>query len=229
MEASWKARLENEFSAEYMKRLSRFLQAEKSLGKRIYPPGNEIFNAFNLTPFHKVKVVILGQDPYHEAGQAHGLSFSVPKGISKPPSLQNIFKELYSDMKVEPPQHGNLECWAKAGVLLLNSCLTVLDGQAAAHTDKGWEKFTDAVIKQLNQHRQNVVFILWGRKAQEKGAQIDRKRHLVLQSPHPSPLAAHRGFFGSAPFSKANRYLAYHGVSPVIWDFSLKTETNMSG
>jgi uracil-DNA glycosylase len=218
IEPSWKSRLKGEFVADYMQRLGQYLRAEKAAGKKIYPPGNEIFHAFALTPFDHVKVVILGQDPYHGAGQAHGLSFSVRPGIAKPPSLQNIFKELQSDLGIRPPPHGNLENWAKAGVLLLNSCLTVADGQAAAHAGKGWETFTDAVIDQLNQNKRHLVFILWGRKAQEKGAKIDRDRHLVLTSAHPSPLAAHNGFFGSAPFSKTNVYLCQHGITPINWD-----------
>ena len=204
-----------------MKSLSKFLRAEKASGKKIYPQGREIFRAFSLTPFDLVKVVILGQDPYHGPDQAHGLSFSVRPGIAKPPSLQNIFKELQSDLGIQPPPHGNLENWAKAGVLLLNSCLTVIDGQAAAHSGKGWERFTDAAIEKLNRHKQHLVFILWGRKAQEKGAKIDQHRHLVLSSAHPSPLAAHNGFFGSAPFSKTNAYLSRHGIAPVNWDVTV--------
>ena len=218
IEPSWKSRLKGEFASDYMQSLSQYLRAEKAAGKKIYPPGNEIFHAFALTPFDHVKVVILGQDPYHGVGQAHGLSFSVRPGIAKPPSLQNIFKELHSDLGIEPPPHGNLENWAKAGVLLLNSCLTVADGQAAAHAGKGWETFTDAVIDQLNHNKRHLVFILWGRKAQEKGAKIDRDRHLVLTSAHPSPLAAHNGFFGSAPFSKTNAYLCQYGITPINWD-----------
>ena len=204
-----------------MQSLSKFLRAEKASGKKIYPQGREIFRAFSLTPFDLVKVVILGQDPYHGPDQAHGLSFSVRPGIAKPPSLQNIFKELQSDLGIQPPPHGNLENWAKAGVLLLNSCLTVIDGQAAAHSGKGWERFTDAAIEKLNRHKQHLVFILWGRKAQEKGAKIDQHRHLVLSSAHPSPLAAHNGFFGSAPFSKTNAYLSRHGIAPVNWDVTV--------
>lgn len=203
-----------------MRCLSQFLRTEKAAGKKVYPPGREIFNAFLLTPFDLVKVVILGQDPYHGPGQAHGLCFSVRRGIAKPPSVQNIFKEMQSDLGIEPPPHGNLESWAKAGVLLLNSCLTVVDGQAGAHAGKGWERFTDAVIDQLNQNKQNLVFILWGRKAQEKGAKINRDRHLVLASAHPSPLAANNGFFGSAPFSKTNAYLFQHGIKPINWDIT---------
>ena len=228
LETSWKLRLSNELSADYMMRLSQFLRAEKAAGKKIYPPGSEIFNAFSLTPFDQVKVVVLGQDPYHGPGQAHGLSFSVRHGVPKPPSLQNIFKELHADLGITPPPHGNLEHWAQAGVLLLNSCLTVLDRQAAAHTGIGWEQFTDTVIDQLNHHRQHLVFILWGRKAQEKGAKIDRQRHLVLASAHPSPLAAHNGFFGSAPFSKANDYLVRHGLAPVDWDITSKAKTELA-
>ena len=220
LEPSWKSRLEGEFSADYMQQLSRFLRAEKAAGKKIYPPGGEIFHAFALTPFDLVKVVILGQDPYHGPGQAHGLSFSVRVGMAKPPSLQNIFRELQSDLGIHPPQHGNLENWAKAGVLLLNSCLTVRDGQAAAHSGKGWERFTDAVIDQLNQHKDRLVFILWGRKAQKKGVKIDRDRHFVIASAHPSPLSAHNGFFGSAPFSKTNAYLSQHSLTPINWDVS---------
>ena len=221
LEPSWKSRLEGEFAADYMKRLGQFLRAEIAAGKKIYPRGSEIFRAFSLTPFDKVKAVILGQDPYHGPGQAHGLSFSVPAGITKPPSLQNIFRELQSDLGIFPPPNGNLENWAKAGVLLLNSCLTVADGHAAAHAGKGWERFTDAAIDQLNKHKRNVVFILWGRKAQEKCAKIDQSRHFVIASAHPSPLAAHNGFFGSAPFSKTNAYLNQHGVTPINWDVTV--------
>ena len=220
LESSWKSYLGGEFAAEYMQNLSKFLRAEKAAGQKIYPPGREIFHAFSLTPFDAVKVVILGQDPYHGPGQAHGLSFSVPPGINKPPSLINIFKELQSDLGIQPPLNGNLENWAKAGVLLLNSCLTVADGQAASHTGKGWERFTDRVIDILNMHKRHLVFMLWGRKAQEKGAKIDRGRHLVLASAHPSPLAAHNGFFGSAPFSKANAYLCQHGITPINWNIA---------
>ena len=222
LEPSWKIRLEDEFAADYMQRLGQFLRAEKASGKKIYPKGREIFRAFSLTPFDLVKVVILGQDPYHRFGQADGLSFSVRPGIAKPPSLQNIFKELQSDLGIQPPPHGNLENWAKAGVLLLNSCLTVVDGQAAAHAGKGWERFTDAAIEKLNKHKQHLVFILWGRKAQEKGGKIDQHRHLVLCSAHPSPLAAHNGFFGSKPFSKTNAYLCQHGIAPVNWDVTVR-------
>ena len=217
IEPSWKSRLKGEFAADYMQRLSQFLRAEKAAGKKIYPPGNEIFNAFALTPFDHVKVVILGQDPYHGAGQAQGLSFSVRPGIAKPPSLQNIFKELQSDLGIQPPPHGNLENWAKQGVLMLNSVLTVEHGKAGAHVGKGWERFTDAVINQLNSARNNLVFVLWGRKAQQKGSRVDPHRHKIITSAHPSPLSAHSGFFGSKPFSKANNYLANHNISPINW------------
>jgi uracil-DNA glycosylase len=217
IDASWKARLMNEFSADYMQKLSQFLRAEKAAGKRIYPPGKDIFAAFEMTPFDRVKVVILGQDPYHGPGQAHGLSFSVRRGFTPPPSLVNIHKELASDLGLPVPSHGSLEGWARQGVLLLNSSLTVEDGRAGAHAGKGWERFTDAVIQQVNDARDNLAFILWGRKAQQKGAHIDRRRHLVLESAHPSPLSAHNGFFGSAPFSRTNHYLADHGIAPIDW------------
>ncbi len=218
IEAGWNALLKADFAADYMCDLNRFLYAEEASGKHIYPPRNEIFNAFEMTPLNKVKVVILGQDPYHRRGQAHGLSFSVRHGVRKPPSLQNIFKELQSDLKIMPPSHGNLEHWAKSGVLLLNSCLTVLEGQATAHAGRGWEKFTDSVINHLNQKKRNLVFILWGRQAQKKGININHNRHLVLTSPHPSPLAAYSGFFGSRPFSKTNAYLTKHQLAPISWD-----------
>ena len=217
IEASWKTRLAGQFAAPHMKTLSRFLRDEKAAGKRIYPPGGQIFRAFELTPFDNVKVVILGQDPYHGAGQAHGLSFSVAHGVMPPPSLQNIYKELQADLGLAHPGHGNLENWARQGVLLLNACLTVQDGRAGSHQGKGWEPFTDAVIAALNRERQNLVFILWGRKAEDKGAVIDRERHLVLTSAHPSPLSASSGFFGSRPFSTTNSYLESHGIKPVDW------------
>ena len=218
LEDTWKEKLLPEFQKNYMKNLKSFLKERKSAGAVIFPKGSEYFSALNATTFENVKVVILGQDPYHGAGQAHGLSFSVRPGVAKPPSLQNIFTELHADLGIQPPPHGNLENWARNGVLLLNSCLTVTDGQPAAHADKGWEKFTDTVIDQLNQNRRHIVFILWGRKAQKKGDKIDLDRHLVLNSVHPSPLAAHNGFFGSAPFSKTNSYLRQHGIKPINWD-----------
>lgn len=217
IEPSWKARLAGQFASPHMAALSAFLRAEKSAGKRIYPPGSQIFRAFELTPFEAVKVVILGQDPYHGPGQAHGLSFSVAQGVAPPPSLQNIYKELATDLGIDHPGHGNLESWARQGVLLLNACLTVEDGRAGSHQGKGWEPFTDAVIAALNREREHLVFILWGRKAQDKGAVIDRARHLVLTSVHPSPLSAPGGFFGSRPFSAANEWLQSHGMTPIDW------------
>jgi uracil-DNA glycosylase len=217
IEPSWKARLAGQFASPHMAALSAFLRAEKSAGKRIYPPGSQIFRAFELTPFEAVKVVILGQDPYHGPGQAHGLSFSVAQGVAPPPSLQNIYKELATDLGIDHPGHGNLESWARQGVLLLNACLTVEDGRAGSHQGKGWEPFTDAVIAALNREREHLVFILWGRKAQDKGAVIDRARHLVLTSVHPSPLSASGGFFGSRPFSAANEWLQSHGMTPIDW------------
>ena len=217
IEESWKKKLANEFSAEYMAGLSLFLRNEKAAGKLIYPASVDIFTAFKLTPFDRVKVVILGQDPYHGPNQAHGLSFSVRCGIAPPPSLQNIYKEMSSDLGTHPPAHGNLENWAKQGVLMLNSILTVEHGKAGAHVGKGWERFTDAAINQLNSARDNLVFILWGRKAQQKGSRIDQHRHRIIMSAHPSPLSAYNGFFGSKPFSKANDYLVNHHISPINW------------
>ncbi len=217
IEPSWKVRLDAQFGSSHMAGLSAFLRAEIAAGKRIYPPGGQIFRAFELTPFEAVKVVILGQDPYHGPGQAHGLSFSVAPGVAPPPSLQNIYKELATDLGIAHPGHGNLESWARQGVLLLNACLTVEDGRAGSHQGKGWEPFTDAVISALNCERENLVFILWGRKAQDKGAVIDRDRHLVLTSVHPSPLSASNGFFGSRPFSAANDWLQAHGMTPIDW------------
>ena len=217
IEAGWKDRLATEFAADYMGALSQFLRAEKAAGKHIHPAGSEIFAAFDTTPFDKVKVVILGQDPYHGAGQAHGLSFSVRHGIAPPPSLQNIYKEMANDLGLPHPGHGNLESWANQGVLLLNSCLTVEDGKAASHAGKGWEAFTDAAIAALNADRDHLVFVLWGRKAQQKGQQVDRQRHLVIESAHPSPLSAHNGFWDSKPFSKTNDYLASHTITPIDW------------
>jgi uracil-DNA glycosylase len=217
IEASWKKKLAKEFSAEYMASLSRFLRREKAAGKVIYPASVDIFTAFKLTPFDRVKVVILGQDPYHRPNQAHGLSFSVRRGIATPPSLQNIYKEMNSDLGTHPPAHGNLENWAKQGVLMLNSVLTVEHGKAGAHVGKGWERFTDAVINRLNSKRNNLVFVLWGRKAQQKGSRVDPYRHKIIMSAHPSPLSAYNGFFGSKPFSKTNNYLAKHNISPINW------------
>jgi uracil-DNA glycosylase len=214
---SWKAPLAREFDAPYMATLKEFLVAEKACGKRIFPKGSEWFHALDATPLERVRVVILGQDPYHGEGQAHGLCFSVRQGVRPPPSLINIYKEMKSDLGLEPPSHGNLEAWAKQGVLLLNSVLTVEAGLAASHQGKGWERFTDAVIRLVNDQPRPVVFILWGTYAQRKAAFVDRQRHLVLASAHPSPLSAHNGFFGSKPFSKANEFLAANGREPIDW------------
>lgn len=217
IEESWKRRLLPQFQQPYMQQLRGFLQQEKALGKIIYPRGNDYFSAFNLTPFDKVKVVILGQDPYHGPNQAHGLCFSVQPGVALPPSLLNIFKELQRDLHIPMPNHGNLTHWAEQGVLLLNAVLTVEQGKANAHQGKGWEQFTDAVIRELNDHREGIVFMLWGSYAQKKGQFIDRKKHCVLQAPHPSPLSAHRGFLGCGHFSKANEYLQKRGLAPIDW------------
>ena len=217
LESTWKAVLEDVFTTPTMQALKQFLIAEKAAGKVIYPRGGLIFNAMNSTPFDQVKVVILGQDPYHGPSQAHGLSFSVPEGITAPPSLVNIFKEIEQDLGIKPPKHNCLQSWADQGVLLLNSVLTVEQYKAASHKGKGWEQFTDAIISALNQQRKNLVFLLWGSYAQQKGKFIDRERHLVLTSPHPSPLSAHRGFFGNQHFSKANAYLLKNGVEPISW------------
>ncbi len=215
---SWKAPLTPEFNAPYMGALREFLLGEKARGKRIFPKGAEWFHALDATPLERVRVVILGQDPYHGEGQAHGLCFSVKQGVKPPPSLINIYKEMKSDLGLEPPPHGNLEAWAQQGVLLLNSVLTVEAGLAASHQGKGWERFTDAVIRLVNDQLRPVVFILWGAYAQRKAAFVDRNRHLVLTSAHPSPLSAHNGFLGSKPFSKANEFLIAHGQNPIDWD-----------
>ena len=217
LEPGWKQALAGEFSSDYMAQLRAFLLAEKQQGKEIYPPGPLIFNAFDHTPFDQVKVVILGQDPYHGPGQAHGLCFSVPEGVRPPPSLVNIFKEIERDLGVPVSRNGNLEHWADQGVLLLNATLTVQQGLAGSHQGKGWERFTDAVIDHLNRERDGIVFMLWGSYAQKKGALIDRQRHLVLTAPHPSPLSAHRGFLGCGHFSMANDYLKDHGKAPINW------------
>lgn len=207
IENSWKPFLENEFKKEYMKELLSFIETERAAGKNIFPESKFIFEAFRLTPLDQVKVVILGQDPYHGKGQAHGLSFSVQKGVKTPPSLVNIFKELKSDLGIDPPSHGHLESWAKQGVLLLNNVLTVEEGRPASHHKKGWEKFTDKVIEVLNEERKDLVFILWGSPAQAKASRVNETKHLVIKSVHPSPLSVYRGFNGSKPFSKANAYL----------------------
>ncbi|MGE0631001.1 MAG: uracil-DNA glycosylase [Pseudobdellovibrionaceae bacterium] len=215
---SWKAHIGDQFENPKMQNLKKFLQEEYKKGKTIFPKGPEYFAALEHTPFEKVKVVILGQDPYHGPGQAHGLSFSVRKGIPLPPSLLNIFKELKNDLGIFISKHGFLESWADQGVLLLNAVLTVEQSRAASHQGKGWEEFTDRIIRELNDKRDGIVFILWGSYAQKKGSFIDRKRHLVIESPHPSPLSSHRGFFGSKPFSKANEYLKSHSQKPINWE-----------
>lgn len=217
LNASWKAILAEEFERDYMQSLRDFLLQEKKAGRVVYPPGPQIFNAFNSTPFDQAKVVILGQDPYHGPGQAHGLSFSVPEGVPAPPSLQNIFKEIHRDLGLPTPRSGCLIPWAEQGVLLLNAVLTVEQRQAASHQGKGWEQFTDAAIDKLNRQRDGLVFLLWGAYAQRKGGLIDRQRHLVLTAPHPSPLSAHRGFIGCGHFSQTNEYLRARGDAPINW------------
>ncbi|MGZ3305951.1 MAG: uracil-DNA glycosylase [Asticcacaulis sp.] len=217
LDPSWKAALAHEFAAPYMQTLKAFLKARKAEGARIFPKGSEYFHALDATPLDKVRVVILGQDPYHGEGQAHGLSFSVRPGVRIPPSLQNIYKELQADLGIPPAHHGFLEHWAHQGVLLLNAVLTVETGSANAHQGRGWEAFTDAVIRTVNDQPRPVVFILWGSYAQKKAAFVDTRKHLVIKSPHPSPLSAHNGFFGSKPFSKANAFLEAHGFKPIDW------------
>jgi len=219
IETSWKQELSEEFQAEYFFSLRNFLIEEKKK-YIIFPPGSEIFAAFNYTPFQKVKVVVLGQDPYHGRGQANGLCFSVKPGIAKPPSLQNIFKELNADLGLPAPASGNLEKWAKQGVLLLNATLTVRSGQAGSHQNKGWEIFTDSVIKNLSEKKDNVVFILWGNYAQAKQSLIDPFRHFLILSAHPSPFSAERGFFGSKPFSRTNTYLKEKNIGEIDWNLS---------
>lgn len=215
IEASWKKHLEEEFGKEYFKALTDFVREEYKT-KKVYPPPKDIFRAFELTPFEKVKVVILGQDPYHGANQAHGLSFSVQKGIQAPPSLQNIFKEIESDLGKPANRDTNLARWAEQGVLLLNATLTVRAASAGSHQGKGWEQFTDAAIKALNDQREHIVFILWGNYAKQKGAFLDRAKHCVIESAHPSPFSATK-FFGSKPFSKANQYLKMNGEKEIEW------------
>jgi uracil-DNA glycosylase len=217
LEESWKQRLRQEFEQDYMLQLRAFLLQEKQAGKQIFPAGNDIFNALNSTPFETVKVVILGQDPYHGPGQAHGLCFSVRPGVEIPPSLRNIYKEIAADLGIAPARSGCLQSWAEQGVLLLNAVLTVESGKAAAHQGRGWERFTDRIIALLNEQGQHIVFMLWGSYAQKKGQIIDRSRHLVLESPHPSPLSASRGFFGNHHFSRANQYLLANGRDAVDW------------
>lgn len=217
LDASWLAVLGDQFELPYMRDLKQFLRAERDSGKVIFPSGRNIFNAFNSTPFAKVKVVILGQDPYHGPGQAHGLCFSVLPGTPLPPSLLNIFKEINNDLGLPIPAHGCLQSWAEQGVLLLNATLTVAQAAAGSHQGKGWERFTDRAIEVLNRDRDGLVFLLWGAYAQKKGALIDTKKHLILRSPHPSPLSAHRGFFGNSHFSLCNKWLLKRGLPPIDW------------
>ncbi|HRD42165.1 MAG TPA: uracil-DNA glycosylase [Ferruginibacter sp.] len=215
---SWKNILKDEFDKDYFAELVYFLKTEKQLGRLIYPPGTLIFNAFNQTPFNKVKIVILGQDPYHGAGQAHGLSFSVPNGINPPPSLINIFKEMEKDLGLKMPVgYGNLTSWANKGVLLLNAALTVRAGEPFSHAKMGWAIFTDAVIQKISDLKEHIVFILWGKFAQEKQILIDETKHFILKAAHPSPFSADKGFFGCRHFSKANDLLAKNGIEPVDW------------
>ena len=216
IDQSWKEHLQTEFDKPYFKTLTDFVKEAYAHGP-VYPPGRLIFNAFDLCPFDKVKVVIIGQDPYHEPGQAHGLCFSVNDGVPFPPSLRNIFKEISDDLGKPVPVSGDLTRWARQGVLLLNATLTVRAGQAGSHQGRGWERFTDAVVDVLSVRREHLVFMLWGSYARAKGAAIDRSRHCVLVAPHPSPLSASRGFFGCNHFRKANEYLVAHGIQPVEW------------
>ena len=213
----WLSKIGEEFDKPYMQQLRAFLVEEKAQGKKVFPPGSQWFEAFNQTDFDQVKVVVLGQDPYHGPDQAHGLCFSVLPGVKTPPSLVNIYKELAQDIGFQIPNHGNLEAWAKQGVLLLNATLTVEAHQAGSHQNKGWEEFTDRAIAALNEQREGLVFLLWGSYAQKKGAFIDQNKHLVLKAPHPSPLSAHRGFLGCGHFSKTNEYLQAKGKDPVDW------------
>lgn len=216
IEETWKSQLKHDFKKPYFKTLAQFVKNEYKTST-IYPPAKLIFNAFNTTPFSDVKIVIVGQDPYHQPGQANGLCFSVNDGIRIPPSLVNIYKEINNDIGIPIPTSGNLERWAQQGVLLLNATLTVKAGVAGSHQGKGWEEFTDSVIRCLSENKNNLVFMLWGSYAQKKGATIDTQKHLVLKSPHPSPLSAHRGFFGNKHFSRANEYLLGKGASPIKW------------
>jgi uracil-DNA glycosylase len=216
IESGWKDKLQEEFGKEYFNILTSFVREEYRT-RQVFPPGNKIFNAFDLCPFDRVRVVIIGQDPYHNYGQAHGLCFSVTDGTEFPPSLVNIFKELNRDLGIPVPQSGNLERWARQGVLLLNAILTVRAHQALSHQNKGWERFTDAAISALNYHRENLVFMLWGAYAQNKGASIYESKHLVLRTVHPSPLSASRGFFGCSHFSKCNDWLVARGKEPIEW------------
>ncbi|MGO1461195.1 MAG: uracil-DNA glycosylase [Marinobacter sp.] len=224
----WKEHLCGEFRQPYMQELAEFLAAEESAGKILFPASSCCFNALNSTPLDQVRVVILGQDPYHGPNQAHGLSFSVTPEVPTPPSLVNMYKEIRSDLGITPPDHGCLQPWAQQGVLLLNSVLTVVQGQAGAHQGKGWEMFTDRVVETVNRERKGVVFLLWGNHAKKKGRHIDRNRHLVLEGPHPSPLSAYRGFFGCRHFSQANEWLREQGQQPVNWQLPCKADLQAS-
>lgn len=224
MEGAWLKALEGEFRAPYMQSLKQFLRKEKDAKKVVFPKSKDVFSAFNYTPLDKVKVVILGQDPYHGLGQAHGLCFSVLPKVAIPPSLVNIYQELKADLNITPPDHGCLIPWAKQGVLLLNAVLTVEQGKAASHQGKGWELFTDEVIKILNDQPRPIVFVLWGSYAQRKGSVIDESKHLVIKCVHPSPLSAYRGFLGSRPFSKINEFLIKQGQTPIDWSLPARAE-----
>ena len=217
LEDSWKTALRDEFEQPYMRELGDFLRREKASGKVIYPPGPLIFNALNSTPLEQVRVVILGQDPYHGSGQAHGLCFSVQPGVAQPPSLQNIFKELKRDLNLEIPGHGYLQHWADQGVLMLNTSLTVEQAMTGSHAKMGWQRLTDRIIELVSERRSNVVFMLWGAHAQSKAKLIDPTKHLLLKSVHPSPLSAHRGFIGNGHFSRANQFLKQQGLAPIDW------------
>ena len=225
LDSQWQRQLDDELKKDYMRSLQEFLAAGQQQGAVIYPPQSQWFAALNSTAFDQVKVVILGQDPYHGPGQAHGLCFSVLPNVKVPPSLANIYKELKSDLGIEPPDHGCLTSWAEQGVLLLNATLTVEQGQAGSHQGKGWETFTDRIINKINDQRQGVIFMLWGSYAQKKASMIDAERHLVLQSVHPSPLSAYRGFFGCGHFSQANHYLKSQGLEPIDWQLPRLKET----
>jgi uracil-DNA glycosylase len=220
IDSSWKERLQSEFDAPYFSSIKSFILDQKSKGKIIFPPGKEIFQAFDRTPFDKVKVVIIGQDPYHGKGQAHGLCFSVKKGVRIPPSLQNIYQEIKKDLGIDPPDHGNLEEWADQGVLMLNAILTVNASEPASHRKAGWEQFTDAVIRKISDEKDEVVFLLWGKFAQEKAALIDPLKHHILNAAHPSPYSANNGFFGCKHFSKTNKILEEQGKEPINWAIS---------
>ena len=217
IESGWKEVLKQEFAKTYFLQIANFIKTERLAGKIIYPPGGLIFNAFNTTHFDKVKVVILGQDPYHGSGQAHGLSFSVPDGIAQPPSLMNIFKELHNDIGLPIPKNGNLTRWAEQGVLLLNASLTVRAGEPMSHAKIGWSEFTNSVIKKISDEKKHIVFILWGKFAQEKQELIDETKHLVLKAAHPSPFSVEKGFYGCRHFSKTNEYLMRNGIDPIDW------------